>query len=186
MAAILRDSSAGQLARLFLGMKIAPYEDEKEGFALSQAQSKPSAAPSSTRSRDESPDDAADTDGEKDVEKEGSEKDAERDVAGAGHAAPTQQSEDPNIIGWFGPNDEDNPQNWSWQKKMFTYAQICLLTFASECLITSYALETSLIELSQFTVRLLLSLQLLEISSGSSALANKSHRCHCRCMCSDM
>ena len=115
MAAILRDSSAGQLARLFLGMKIAPYEDEKGGFTLTQVQSKPEVQPSSSPSRDESPDDGTDTDAEKDLDKEGSEKDAERDAAGAGHAAPPQKAEDPNIVGWIGPNDEDNPQNWSWQ-----------------------------------------------------------------------
>lgn len=140
MAAILRDSSAGQLARLFLGIKIAPYEDEKEGFALSQTQSKPTAQPPTTTSRDHSPDDAS----EKDLEKEDSDKDVEKDVPNADHVAPPPaHPEDPNIIGWIGPNDEDNPQNWSSGKKFFTYAQICLLTFASMCICYSLARQSA-------------------------------------------
>lgn len=132
MAAILRNSSAGQIGRLFLGMKIAPYEDEKEGFAFPQAHTKPITEASTGPSSDESPDEAED-ESEKDLEKEGSDKDGEKDVAGAGHAAPPGHAEDSNIVGWAGPNDEDNPQNWSSGKKMFTFAQICLLTFASKC-----------------------------------------------------
>jgi DHA1 family multidrug resistance protein-like MFS transporter len=109
-------------------MKIAPYEDEKEGFTLSQTQSKPAPEPTTAPSRDESPDDSS----EKDLEKEDLEKDGERDAAGADHVAPPPaHPEDPNIVGWIGPNDEDNPQNWSAFRKFFTFAQICLLTFSS-------------------------------------------------------
>ena len=133
-AAIFRDSSAGQLARNFLGMKIAPYEDEKEGFTLPQAKAKASTAPSTNASsRAESPDRKIEDESDGDDEKEDTEKDAEKTVAGAENAAPAPQLEDPNIITWSGPNDQDNPQNWSSMKKLVTFGQICLLTFASKC-----------------------------------------------------
>lgn len=121
------------MARLFLHLKIKPYEDEKEGFALPQAQIKPSNVPSSAPSRDESPHDDADTDVEKDVEKEGPADETARDSVDRRPVAPTPLQENPNIIGWNGPNDEDNPQNWSRGKKAFVFAQICLLTFSSKC-----------------------------------------------------
>ncbi|KIW01717.1 uncharacterized protein PV09_06894 [Verruconis gallopava] len=129
MAAIFRDSSAGQICRLFLGMKIAPYEDEKEGFSLPQAE-RPQAAfpavPSVNGSSDEA-DDPSEAEAEKNVEE-----DVEGNATGAFDAnVPTQTraARDPNIITWTGPNDEDNPQNWSTLKKCFTFGEICLLTF---------------------------------------------------------
>jgi DHA1 family multidrug resistance protein-like MFS transporter len=129
MAAIFRDSSAGQICRLFLGMQIAPYEDEKEGFALPQKPAKPSTAPS----RDESRDDLADG---SEIEKERSlDKDIENAAAGEGEAPPMavqQHTGDANVVDWTGPTDEDNPQNWSTSKKFFVFGQICLLTFSGE------------------------------------------------------
>jgi hypothetical protein len=109
-------------------MKIAPYEDEKEGFALPIVPAKPSTAPSRDESHDE-----ADEASEKDIEKEQPIKDVEAGVP-AEHQTPAgQHPADPNIVQWGGPTDEDNPQNWSTLKKVFVFGQICLLTFASEC-----------------------------------------------------
>jgi hypothetical protein len=142
-AATFRESSAGQIARLFFGAHIAPYEDEKEGFdyrqCLPQHPAKSSAQQSTAvQSRDDSPSGEEEADLEKDHEKEDPEKDIERDgeeqVAGA-HGPGLQcksHADNPNIVGWIGDNDQDNPQNWSSWKKLFTYAQICLLTFSSE------------------------------------------------------
>lgn len=32
------------------------------------------------------------------------------------------------MVDWWGPNDPENPQNWSQKKKHFVAFQICLLT----------------------------------------------------------
>jgi DHA1 family multidrug resistance protein-like MFS transporter len=112
-------------------MKIAPYVDEQEGFTLPQPATKPSAAPSiAPSSRDESQDEA-DKGSEKDIEKEQSDRDVEN-VPVEQETQVAQQLADPNIVGWAGPTDEDNPQNWSTAKKSFVFGQICLLTFSSE------------------------------------------------------
>ncbi|KAH8759780.1 MFS transporter [Diaporthe sp. PMI_573] len=34
------------------------------------------------------------------------------------------------IVGWYGPGDPENPQNWSAAKKLFVTFEVCLLTFA--------------------------------------------------------
>lgn len=110
-------------------MKIAPYEDEKEGFALPYPRAKASTAlTTNAPSRAESPTRTPENGSDKDYEKEDTEQDAENVAA----AAPAVEAEDPNIVTWSGPNDQDNPQNWSSFKKLFTFGQICLLTFTSK------------------------------------------------------
>lgn len=37
---------------------------------------------------------------------------------------------DPYIVDWYGPNDPQNPLNWSQPKKVFVTALLCYLTFA--------------------------------------------------------
>ncbi|POS68485.1 hypothetical protein DHEL01_v213121, partial [Diaporthe helianthi] len=34
------------------------------------------------------------------------------------------------IVGWYSPDDPENPQNWSAAKKLFVTFEVCLLTFA--------------------------------------------------------
>ena len=38
--------------------------------------------------------------------------------------------DDPNIVTWYGPNDPENPQNWSMIKKLHVTFCICLITIA--------------------------------------------------------
>lgn len=41
-----------------------------------------------------------------------------------------EKGRDVHIVDWYGPNDPENPQNWSHYKKFFVTFEICLLTFA--------------------------------------------------------
>ncbi|KAF2100885.1 putative MFS transporter [Rhizodiscina lignyota] len=100
----MRDAPAGQLARLYLGLKIAPYVDELESFALSLPQSQEDVAVEGAANEDV-PEPQADRD-------------------------PKAPKPDPNTVGWAGETDRDNPQNWSTVKKTLVFSQICLLTFA--------------------------------------------------------
>lgn len=39
---------------------------------------------------------------------------------------------DPYLVDWDGPNDQDNPMNWSTKKKAFVAGSISLLTFSGK------------------------------------------------------
>ncbi|KAI9839881.1 MAG: hypothetical protein M1819_000073 [Sarea resinae] len=41
-----------------------------------------------------------------------------------------EKGKDYNVVDWFGPDDPENPLNWSHTKKVFVTAEICLLTFS--------------------------------------------------------
>ena len=132
MATILRESSAGQIGRLYLGLKIAPYLDEREGFVLPQHATEEQAVAPNSQSEPQ-----PEGDPEKEGSEDGSDRLSNRDIEKDVVAEPQQPSAkpdakpDPNIVDWYGPNDEENPQNWSTAKKAFAFAQICLLTFSS-------------------------------------------------------
>jgi DHA1 family multidrug resistance protein-like MFS transporter len=127
--AVLRDAPAGQLARLYLGLKILPYADEQEGYALS-APPKVEDELSSNASHDSIKDDESEQDAQnKETDDRASDREVEVHAADETHA---HAKGDPNAVEWSGPNDLDNPQNWSTLKKSFVFAQICLLTFASK------------------------------------------------------
>ncbi|KAG8164622.1 hypothetical protein KVR01_004897 [Diaporthe batatas] len=44
--------------------------------------------------------------------------------------ADQEKGRDPNIVDWYGPDDPENPQNWSNAKKFFVTFEICFLTFS--------------------------------------------------------
>jgi hypothetical protein len=126
--AIIRDSPAGQIGRLYLGLKIAPYADELEGFDFSTERIAEEERRESDASHDPEKDDAS-RDGTSD------EQISDRDVElhAADEASRAQPKSDRTAVEFTGPNDLDNPQNWSTAKKTFVFVQICLLTFASQC-----------------------------------------------------
>jgi DHA1 family multidrug resistance protein-like MFS transporter len=124
--AILRDAPAGQLARLYLGLQIAPYADEQEGYVLGQQHNDEDERSEPGATNDLEKDDASEKDSS---DKETSDKDIERNAAK--EPSNAQPKSDPNAVEWSGPTDLDNPQNWSTLKKSFVFGQICLLTFAS-------------------------------------------------------
>ncbi|TLD23629.1 putative MFS transporter [Venturia nashicola] len=136
MAAIFRDSPAGQILRLFVGWKIAPYMDEKENFQLSRTISRPGHVPApGTEATDRDnieneKDDDSETDrleGEMEATEDKEIKLERNDTNPTG--AP-EGTPDHNLVEFMGADDEDNPQNWSAKKKCFVFMQICLLTFS--------------------------------------------------------
>ncbi|TBU42457.1 MFS general substrate transporter [Dichomitus squalens] len=40
------------------------------------------------------------------------------------------RADDPNLVDWYGPDDPDNPRNWSTFKKCFVTFDLCFLTFS--------------------------------------------------------
>lgn len=112
MASILRDSSFGQLMQLCYGWNVAPYEDEKPDFELHRVISP----------EEQTPEESKNT----------SERNAkDRFEASSMHSRYEEVDNTVNVL-HFGPNDPDDPQQWSLAKKTLFYIQICLLTFAGK------------------------------------------------------
>lgn len=102
MAAILRESSFGQVCFFVFGSRAFQYPDQ-DGRIQS--------IPSKTSS----------------IEKQGlSADDPERAQITTSN---NQGTPDKNTVDWYSPSDPENPQNWSTPKKCFTFGQICILTF---------------------------------------------------------
>ncbi|KAI0456731.1 cycloheximide resistance protein [Xylaria acuta] len=112
MAAILRDAPAGQLARLAL-KTVFLYPDEKEGFSLPMHPKPVSNNEYNQTALRGDEEKAADLMMQPD-----------RDTSSTGTQDSSKQ-----IIDWYGPEDPENPQNWSARKKSFVFFQIALLTF---------------------------------------------------------
>ncbi|KZP04822.1 MFS general substrate transporter [Athelia psychrophila] len=54
-----------------------------------------------------------------------------RDELANAQLHPDQVKEQPsNLVGWYGPQDQDNPRNWSLYKRSFVAFSISLLTFS--------------------------------------------------------
>lgn len=45
--------------------------------------------------------------------------------------ADKETEQDPNIVYWDGPDDPENPQNWTMKMKWFNVAAISMLTFVT-------------------------------------------------------
>ncbi|KAE9973720.1 hypothetical protein BLS_003464 [Venturia inaequalis] len=136
MAAIFRDSPAGQILRVFMGRKIAPYMDEKEDFQLSRTISRPKHVPApGTEATDRDiiqneRDDESET-GQSEGEKEATaDKEIKLERNDTNPTGAPEGKPDHNVVEFTGVDDEDNPQNWSAGKKCFVFMQICLLTFS--------------------------------------------------------
>ena len=132
MSALLREAPAGQLSRLLFSSRIYAYDDEKPGFTLPSASLSPeqqsSASSASTENNEKDPSVA-----EAAASAENNEKDPS--VTEAATSSTQLPVKADNTVDWYGPQDLDNPQNWSTAKKTFVFFQICLLTFASKFLI---------------------------------------------------
>lgn len=46
-------------------------------------------------------------------------------------SADEKQSHDPNIVGWNGPDDPENPMNWTSRKKVTAIGIVSLITILS-------------------------------------------------------
>lgn len=98
----------GQTIRLASRNKLLKYPDERELPAkfATQIQGQAPARPSSL--------------------------DSERTAVGRHHAlnGENEKGEDPNLVDWNGPDDPENPKNWSYAYKCWVTGLICLLTFS--------------------------------------------------------
>ncbi|OQO12309.1 hypothetical protein B0A48_02951 [Cryoendolithus antarcticus] len=148
---IIRDSAFGQIVRLVSGKKAFQYADEKNPDLWKQAVDEKKSGYLAHHGTAEPPeDDKESLNGlggvrtrengysleapprRRDLDL--SDSDSQRtqvpeDVNQAsGVKVDPENGKDINLVSWYGPEDSDNPMNWSTSKKVFVTAQICLLT----------------------------------------------------------
>lgn len=104
MADIFRDSICGQIVRvLFRGRLL--YVDERPNFEVPDFE-------------------------QKSIEKIGKNNPSTNDEEQGNVSSGIKEPSRLGIVGWYGSDDQDNPQNWSTPKKVFISALITLLTFS--------------------------------------------------------
>ncbi|KAL4800133.1 major facilitator superfamily domain-containing protein [Aspergillus venezuelensis] len=118
MCDIVRDAPLGQCLRLAVGRKAARYPEEQPGFEL------PARYLESLQSRvGSSP-----------------------SVRDAGQGSEKPINEHPIVVvGWYGPEDPDNPYNWSFGKKLWIALLLLAYSFGVYIGLSLYTAGTSLI-----------------------------------------
>ncbi|KAJ3843934.1 major facilitator superfamily domain-containing protein [Lentinula raphanica] len=134
VADLIRDSTIGQIINYLSAGRLLPYEDQREGFAVpSHFSLKPSASSSDASTlcgdaKDQKKVSGAVTPStvftrENTLVLDG--KLEEIDI----RLDEEKNQLDPNIVGWYDDNDQDNPKNWSRAKRAFVAFLISLMTF---------------------------------------------------------
>ncbi|KAH7054530.1 putative caffeine resistance protein 5 [Macrophomina phaseolina] len=140
MKDLIRDSVFGKVVRFVTRQKYLQYPEERDpsiwekyvdrGNSSNHALWSASLPTQHTSVRDESDDEGKrSVDAEK--PREGSDTESPSPPRGnQDDAAATENGRDMLMVTWYGPDDPDNPQNWSLGKKFFVTFEICLLTFS--------------------------------------------------------
>ncbi|KAL5359761.1 major facilitator superfamily domain-containing protein [Aspergillus floccosus] len=126
----LRDSAFGKLVRIFSHKRFFPYPEEADpgawtNYLKTENQVKDEEAATLADSDD------ADAFGLYTVMSQASRSARRLSSASTVHGdTPANKATAPIVIDWSGPDDSENPQNWSTAKKWFVSWLIWLLTFA--------------------------------------------------------
>ncbi|KAK4942684.1 GTPase-activating protein [Elasticomyces elasticus] len=158
MAELFRDTVAGQFIRLITGRKILQYPEERDpsiwqkylnveksaNMAMHGSTDPPSAEEKERLDTNASPseDDAnlQSPDHNSHHQRRGSpaESSTTTTVDNDNRLVNTlsntkvdvEKGRNADIVDWYGPEDPDNPQNWSTPKKVWVTFEVCLLTFS--------------------------------------------------------
>lgn len=144
VADIIRDSVFGHAVRLATGNKYFQYPEERDPEYWKRYINDEKSAELATlgKTRTQLAREQAEK-GSEDTPK--AEKEEENDLTAAPNDSSSTLTEDNNnqikrvdpekgvdtaIVDWWGPEDPENPQNWSRAKKFFVTFEICFLTFS--------------------------------------------------------
>ncbi|KIV86635.1 hypothetical protein PV11_02235 [Exophiala sideris] len=157
MAELFRDTVAGQFIRLITGRKILQYPEERDpsiwqkylnveksaNMAMHGSTDPPSAEEKERLDTDASPeDDAANLqspDHNPHHQRRGSPAESSTTTVDndnrlvntlSNTKVDVEKGRNADIVDWYGPEDPDNPQNWSTSKKTWVTFEVCLLTFS--------------------------------------------------------
>lgn len=146
MAELFRDTVIGHLLRFVTGKKVFLYEEEKNPELWKQYIQKEKSANVAVHGQVEAPE------GEQE-KNEGSENDIQQPPRNQsphgstssastavgdnamkdlrlGKSVDQEKGKDVLIVGWWGPDDSENPRNWSRPKRFWVTFCICFLTFS--------------------------------------------------------
>ncbi|KAF2472291.1 benomyl/methotrexate resistance protein [Lindgomyces ingoldianus] len=130
---LIRDSAFGHLVRLTSGGKWFPYAEERDPELWKQFVNEEKSGylahhgdtnPPEDSSKDQL--DAGSTTSSKSRQSE----DGNIDNEVSEPRVDPEKGRDKHVIDWFGPDDPDNPRNWSRGKRFFVTFEICFLTFS--------------------------------------------------------
>lgn len=139
MKELLRDSIFGKCVRFVTRQRYFQYPEESDSSIWkqyidpeksgNQALRTSSLPTQSGTDRGESDDERKNsTDPEK--PRDGSDSESPAPAGGNQDNAAAENGRDLQMVDWYGPDDPDNPQNWSMGKKFFVTFTLCLLTFS--------------------------------------------------------
>ncbi|KAH8920821.1 MFS general substrate transporter [Atractiella rhizophila] len=135
MTAFIRESTVGQLIHAASKGRLLPYPEEESDFVVPQKfrlQPKKEATASSNQTLVPEPASAGDNNAEKPLEHCVTPSDQDLEKGGRNVQAEEEKEmvDDDFLVGWYGDDDKENPQNWSFGKKCVVTGGILLLTWS--------------------------------------------------------
>ncbi|KAK9357060.1 major facilitator superfamily domain-containing protein [Lipomyces doorenjongii] len=118
MLDIIRASFGGDIIHLLSGGRLLQYPDQQPGFVI----------PYSLGVKDDVVPLSAINNNDQEAAMKLAEEKLESESGSLDSVAATISPD--YVIDWYGPDDPENPRNWSDRKKLFILAEICILTFS--------------------------------------------------------
>ncbi|KAK5085406.1 GTPase-activating protein [Lithohypha guttulata] len=136
----IRDSVLGQLIRLATKNKVLLYEEERNPEIWQKYVHREKSANMAQHGQTELPEevsekqeDGPDTPVRRDSSPNSSSSTSTavgNDDLHKGRPVDQEKGKDVYVVDWYGPDDQENPKNWSRPKRFWTTFLICLLTFS--------------------------------------------------------
>ncbi|GAB7350828.1 hypothetical protein MBLNU459_g1361t2 [Dothideomycetes sp. NU459] len=140
MSDLFRDAPVGQLIRWVSGNKWLQYPEEKDPSIWKNFIDKEKSGNMAMYGAAEPPNDEEKNEEQQQNGSSPSHENRRSDSSGtlagndqeynqmSGKPVDPEKGKNIDMVSWYGPEDPDNPQNWSQRKKFFVAFQICLLT----------------------------------------------------------
>ncbi|KAM0817387.1 putative Major facilitator superfamily (MFS) profile domain-containing protein [Seiridium cardinale] len=132
MTTQFRDTAFGQAVRLLSNKRLFPYPDEVDRSLWERSLRKEGTSRNrivcSSGNSDSSPA-ARESQGKKAPNSTSAYRDGAAQVNGTNPTQAFERQQDIHLIEWYGPDDPENPQNWSETWKFIITSQVCILNF---------------------------------------------------------
>ncbi|KAL6155532.1 GTPase-activating protein [Exserohilum turcicum] len=138
MTDLIRDSAFGHCVRLVTRRKYLQYPEEKDPEAWKKYVNPEKSGYAAFHGSTEPPSNAGDLEELRQAQdgrgREASDSDSSRTLGGvngdSGVRIDSEKGRDYHVVDWYGPDDPQNPRNWSRAKRYFVTFEICFLTFS--------------------------------------------------------
>ncbi|KAJ9144272.1 MFS transporter [Pleurostoma richardsiae] len=133
MKELLRDTIFSHCCRIITGGRVFKYPEQVDPSIWKKYIHEEKSANMATYGKSTEASSADDSPGSRRSSSTSLEHDHHTNAAlndGQGRRIDQEKGRDLYIIDWYGPDDPENPQNWSRAKKCFVTFEICFLTFS--------------------------------------------------------